>query len=531
MASAMKAPAKAVSIPPSVLFASAGQYCHTAKSAAAAENQAQPAAQPEKAMPLMAFASNAGLEQPLLPMQQQDDAAKNSNPLYTPTPEVAAICAQRSLTQRSIASPSWSTGLPVRMLQRSLMRNPKVSAYKLSAARRQSPPQAARGVSQRHTQQEHAMARKLWRLLQRLSPDERRTALLSAFTQRQRLALEGWVHQAIMRRPSALNRQKRTLHAKEGAVARPVCRSGMPGVETRCAGGQTTYRASVGLGAFRIVMPYFADLQEARRQSQMIARGVASVAQQGASSKCAVDDAEERFRAFLMFLQVEEKKAKVSGCRTLQDALRKCRCFVLVPAKAWIGRDLRLPSFLLPRQKDVEAGIAAWRRSCDIRGWAAAAASRSKDPLRSLRAWSALRQVYIDAWTEADPPAAMARIRALDALSKRRLDTLLVRCYAAEESSLKSSASQRRAAHSTARLGRDVAGGASQVKEAAAAGVLKSLQRLLSKWDPSVVALEAGITMAVASKHPGRRPLCRPRPGDGVDDRVQPRFVKRRLAA
>jgi len=303
-----------------------------------------------------------------------------------------------------------------------------------------------------------------------LHPVDRQQALRTFFSQKQRLALEAWVVQckklgvdlkcdaSRSSRAKRLKRDHEATFSSKAARAAPKTaasnvtksksKTGIPGVETLSRGGRQTHRASASVGPFRIITPYVASIKDAERLAAQLASVLVEGAAHGnagaqrekkyregeasaadATSTGKLRSTEARFKLVLNLLREEQKQHSVlDGAHAAsQDAnvLARWRFFVTVPAKCWIGRDLRLPSFSLSSEAQIEEGVAAWRRIYEVRSQAVC--GRGADAATVLmKAWQDLRRVYAELWAKADARcgALLPRLAALDKLSAPRLGKL-----------------------------------------------------------------------------------------------------------
>ncbi|CAJ1349039.1 unnamed protein product [Effrenium voratum] len=215
----------------------------------------------------------------------------------------------------------------------------------------------------------------LYQLLQRLSPERRRSLIERSFSQRQRLALERWILDA---RPSPS--PARGVRRKRSAEPMDKACQGR-GVHCRVHGGRRLYRAHAAVGPFSVASRYDAKRATAERFRDVLA----AMARRVAKARCA-EEVEELFRRALV---EEPRKWGLNG----REDMRLCFT-ASVPAKHWVGRSLATPRFGLT---ELDLGLQAWQRLTQARS-----DLNMRAPFQqthdSERAWLSLSQAYVDVW-------------------------------------------------------------------------------------------------------------------------------------
>lgn len=255
------------------------------------------------------------------------------------------------------------------------------------------------------------MEAKLYALLRKLAPGERRSLLIRCFTEQQRLALERWI---------LAHRGAQGVHISKANVVHPRSRTGIGGIESHLRNGRWLYRASATAGPFRMTTGYLKELSDALRHRLVLSRIGSRVATAGPAEDGGV---EETFRRALT---EEPRTAGFSSAAEL-----KLRFFGLIPAKCWVGRSLRTPSFEAGG-RGLEEGLHAWRRLSSARSevyCGPAAVLCYHHPDEVVLAWHKLREAYIQVWTDAGccPRLVASRLRALDQRCGLRMQRLLAR--------------------------------------------------------------------------------------------------------
>jgi len=228
----------------------------------------------------------------------------------------------------------------------------------------------------------------LYKLLQQLSPKERKCMVQEHFTEAQRLALERWIlgqdeGPKRKRSPSLEVRRKWS----EG------------GVHCRFHAGRSLWRAHATVGPFSVASRYDAARATAERFREVLCAMSKRVAL--ASS---IDEVEEFFRAALL---EEPRKWGLNG----REDMRLCFT-AFVSAKHWIGRSLTTPRFGVT---EVEEGLRAWHKLRQ----ALKPSKAPKAPVLAARGprrqevWSSLRKAYLEIWASCGRQGAAAKLQAL----------------------------------------------------------------------------------------------------------------------
>ena len=178
-----------------------------------------------------------------------------------------------------------------------------------------------------------SVARRLWRLLQRSSRNER-LKLLRHFSESQRGALERWILSHPKGTKAAAASKKRSKRPRSGYV-HPRSLSGVHGIESHSRQGKLQYRAVVKLGPFRIMTGYCKDLLLAKQQLQVL-RNICGEAPMGPTEPEVVQG-----------LRHALAQAKTSDLQL--------RFFALLPC-----RQLKTPCLKL-EERGIEAGLRAWQ--------------------------------------------------------------------------------------------------------------------------------------------------------------------------
>ena len=212
----------------------------------------------------------------------------------------------------------------------------------------------------------------------RLSGQQQRQEMLQRLSEAQRLALERWVlvHSKKACQDDASYKKRKI--AKTTVHRQPVCagpsrrRHGY--VVSLCCGGY-----------FQLFARKACDLSTAKRQQRILQEVRRAVnAKRGAMLE-------------LGQVFAETMEAKVEDLRSVGF-----RFAVRVPARYWVGRELRTPRYSLDRR---HLGLQAFWRLQAARG-AVHRANRytifaQHSPLEMENAWHHLREEYLEVWAEA----------------------------------------------------------------------------------------------------------------------------------
>ncbi|CAE7454992.1 unnamed protein product [Symbiodinium sp. CCMP2456] len=337
----------------------------------------------------------------------------------------------------------------------------------------------------------------LHRLLQRLSHQVRRTVLETRFTEAQRYDFERWMlSRSVVSCRSPLPRtqlckqevqkdrkqhRKPSKGSKKASLA-ALCRlkNGLPHqpglvVHSRQGREERYYSVVLTVGRIRLLTREHRDLQVVK------AFHAALVAFKTRMEGVAQASFEERFRQELRFSLDEHKlNPRAMG-------LRFCVCL----APLW-ARPLVTPPFRAEGEA-LEAGLLAWRRLGEARGWVPRRGSvlQVLSPEDIAASWSRVRRVYLEV-LEADGQSlrresakrlkaetAIFRLSELEAaqagLQEKRLERWNQQQMAKEE------ASQRRHA-SLSKLPRTSAEDSEAGRRGRNGRILEDVDKLLYKW-------------------------------------------------
>lgn len=289
------------------------------------------------------------------------------------------------------------------------------------------------------------MEARLYRLLLKARPEERRTLLVANFSQHQRLALERWIlaQQGDLCATMAECKTARQLPAGKKSQ-RPASRSGLVGVQSRIKSGRLLYRASVIVGPFRLISGYSAKLDKARAHLEVLLR----IRRRVCGAKFNGEDASDGGNALMLDTPAQELASRLRDalsqevpasfkheCARSRSCLdssqeqysngeleRPCIYFsASVPAGLWIGKCLSTPCF--PVAGGLEAGLRAWQHLRRARGLVFTGRCnrysilQRHSPEELEAAWVGLRQAYVDVWSEASrqcPLNVASRLSALE---------------------------------------------------------------------------------------------------------------------
>lgn len=161
------------------------------------------------------------------------------------------------------------------------------------------------------------------------------------------------------------------------------------GVETLVRGRELRYRASACAGPFRLLTGYFKEHKQAAEHLALLQKVSQEVGCRGAAGSFLDEAVECRFREAIADLGMA------------QAMTSQIRFFATVPAKYWIGRQLKTPCLLLP--EGLQAGLDAWRK---LRNARSSVYCGPCDPLQRGHlaeemeaAWQTLRGAYSEVWS------------------------------------------------------------------------------------------------------------------------------------
>ncbi|CAE7828070.1 unnamed protein product [Symbiodinium microadriaticum] len=343
-----------------------------------------------------------------------------------------------------------------------------------------------------------AVLKGLHRLLQRLNHQVRRTVLETRFTEAQRYDFERWMlSRSVVSCRSPLPRtqlckqevqKERRKHRKPSkgskkASLAALCRlkNGLPHqpglvVHSRQGREERYYSVVLTVGRIRLLTREHRDLQVVK------AFHAALVAFKKRMEGVAQASFEERFRQELSF-SLDEHRLNPGAM-----GLRFCVCL----APLW-ARPLVTPPFRAEGEA-LEAGLLAWRRLGEARGWVPRRGSvlQVLSPEDIAASWSRVRRVYLEV-LEADGQSlrresakrlkaetAIFRLSELEAaqagLQEKRLERWNQQQMAKEE------ASQRRHADLSKRLPRTSDEDSEAGRRGRNGRILEDVDKLLYKW-------------------------------------------------
>lgn len=288
---------------------------------------------------------------------------------------------------------------------------------------------------------------RLWRCLQRLPPEGRRTIIAGKLSQPQRLALERWVLQQRQADSALKAASQKRRHVQEESCrpapklsGPPKSRTGVTGVQSHQYNGHLRYTTRIRCGPFSVHSRAVSDFASVLRMQQVL-RGVKQRFDtlgggcelhcdraDGRAAARQADDLLDRLRHALLEVHEGGKTAEEWGFGLTAS----------VPSKFWIGKALETP--LRPTTADgITACFNAWRRLFEAREvvyngrmnrFSSLAVRHSSTELQE--AWDKLRSTFLEIWAEAghDTSLVAARLdsrfqtaqqrRPLEAVRKQR---------------------------------------------------------------------------------------------------------------
>eukprot|EP00929_Paragymnodinium_shiwhaense_P121758 TRINITY_DN9411_c3_g1_i1.p1 TRINITY_DN9411_c3_g1~~TRINITY_DN9411_c3_g1_i1.p1 ORF type:complete len:564 (+),score=89.39 TRINITY_DN9411_c3_g1_i1:82-1773(+) len=284
----------------------------------------------------------------------------------------------------------------------------------------------------------------LYNILSKMPAPMRRSTLRQRFSESQRRQLEAW----LIRRQHRDNGDSikkttgmlLTSSAPEASTSESrddeaSGRSGIVGVQSRKKCGKLSYCASIVAGPLTLCTKYHHDLATVQRYQlslQAIQRRISgpweSLRPDGADLHLDWLERTKRLEAVFKTAIVEES--------TADPVDMDIRFTAVVSAKYWVGTALKSPQF-----KDIDAGLAAWRRlhearSQIFRGRTNRFSILSRHSPADLEdTWQRLRAAYIDVWVEAGKSRCDvdARLQSLEEKHKACRERLLARWQRAQQ--------------------------------------------------------------------------------------------------
>lgn len=235
----------------------------------------------------------------------------------------------------------------------------------------------------------------------RLSNSQQRQEMLEGLSQVQRLALERWIlvhSEKDCQENSGF--KKRKLGNTKNVRRQPLCK----GVRRRNRG----YFVSTCCGGhFQLFARRAADIATAKRQHEIL-QGV----------RRAVEQTRARKSSALGQAFAETVQSRAEELRRVGFSFT-----IRVPAKYWIGRELRSPRYSLER---LQVGLSALRRLQRARGAVYRGHANRysifahNSPSEMESAWLHLRDEYLEVWAEAgwSREALLRRLQRLEAPRK-----------------------------------------------------------------------------------------------------------------
>lgn len=289
------------------------------------------------------------------------------------------------------------------------------------------------------TRKNATISAQIYRLLQRLSPEVRRTLLIKRFSQAQRLSLERWILSSRAAIASKLPLQQEKLvpaiaakmmpHIADLGVGvakasdseamaaeswrHPWSIAGVRGIQSHRHKGRLSYCTSVSVGPFSLHSRKTADFKEVLSFRRLLLSIQSRIIDScgDAHGDCGVVEAD----ALCAHLRKELEICDQDGIHDLG-----LRCVACIPAKHWVGKALATPRYAL---QDLQKCLIAWRRLHDVRclvhigrmnRHTSLSQRHSVDIL--ARVWQQLRATYVNIWVEAghQQEAVLAKIQALE---------------------------------------------------------------------------------------------------------------------